>query len=59
MRISGNAVMFQFFIWKLLDGTVSKVHYLFYSITWEVANLPWLVLLLPAHVHQLHLLPLL
>lgn len=51
MRISGNALTFQFFIWKLLDGTVSKVHYLFYSIILEVANLPWLILLLPALLH--------
>lgn len=30
--------MFQFFIWKPLDETVSKVHYLFYSITMEVVK---------------------
>lgn len=30
--------MFQFFIWKPLDGTVGQVHYLFYSIALEVAK---------------------
>lgn len=30
--------MFQIFIWKPLDGTVHKVHYLFYMITVEVAK---------------------